>query len=85
MRNSTSMTDGIRHIPPELRILDALEVALRGLQANLQRAIPVIERLQRQHSELTATLFSRLEDCEPEEAIAAVLVLKAAIERGQQT
>ncbi|MDQ6900078.1 MAG: hypothetical protein M3072_11315 [Candidatus Dormibacteraeota bacterium] len=78
------MTDGTQHIPPELRILDGLEVALRGLQANLQRATPVIERLQQQHSELTAILFSQLEDCEPEEAIAAVLAFKAAIERGQQ-
>jgi hypothetical protein len=79
------MTDDTRHVPPELRTLDGLEVALRGLHANLQRAIPAIERMQRQHSELTATLFSRLEDCEPEEAIAAVLALKAALERSQQT
>jgi hypothetical protein len=79
------MPDDSRHISPELRILDGLEVALRGLQANLQRAIPVIERLQRQHSELTATLFSRLEECEPEEAITAVRALKAAIEAGQLT
>jgi hypothetical protein len=77
------MTDDSRHISPELRLLDGLEVALRGLQASLQRAIPVIERLQRQHSELTATVFSRLEGCEPEEAITAVLALKAAIETTQ--
>jgi hypothetical protein len=70
--------------PPELRVLDNLEVSLSGLAATLERATPVIEGLQRQHAELTATLFSRLEECEPEEAISAVRALKTAVERSRR-
>jgi hypothetical protein len=71
--------------PPELRALDNLEVSLGSLAASLERATPVIEGLQRQHAELTAIVFSRLEECEPEEAIAAVRALKTAVEGGRQT
>jgi hypothetical protein len=73
-----------RRIPEPVRVLDGLEVALRGLQANLRRATPVIDGLQRQHAEETATLFSHLGDCEPVQAIAAVQALKAAMERAAQ-
>jgi hypothetical protein len=71
--------------PPELRALDNLEVSLGSLAASLEHATPLIEGLQRQHAELTATVFSRLGECDPEEAISAVRALKGAVERNRQS
>ena len=77
--------DATRRIPEPLRMLDSLEVSFRSLQANIDRATPVIEGLQRQHAELTATLFSRLEECDTSAALAAVRALKTAVERAGRT
>ncbi|MBJ7598008.1 MAG: hypothetical protein DLM67_00805 [Candidatus Nephthysia bennettiae] len=70
--------------PPELRILDGLEVGLRGLAANLERARPVLDRLQRDHAEAIADLYSELESCNFEAATDALVTLKARLERGRQ-
>ena len=54
-----------------------------SLAASLEHATPFIEGLQRQYADVTATLFSRLEECDPVEAIGAVRAIKAAIERNR--
>lgn len=70
-------------IARETRILDGLEVSLRGFDANLQRAKPILERLQHDHAELTADLFGELESFDGQAAIKALVALKAAVERRQ--
>ncbi len=68
--------------PPELRSLDNLEVALRGLKASLDRARPVLDGLQRDHTEAVADLYGELESCDVDAAIKAMVTLKGRLERG---
>ena len=77
------MDDTTRRIPPELRVLDGLEVAMRGLAANLERARPVLDALQRDHAEAIADLYTELESCDFNAAVGAVVALKVTLERGQ--
>lgn len=73
-----------RRIPEPLRVLDGLEVALRGLNANLERARPVLDGLQRDHSETVAAVYGELESCDFEAALNALVRLKATIERARR-
>ena len=61
---------------------DNLEVALRGLKASLDRARPVLDGLQRDHTEAVADLYGELESCDVEAAIKAMVTLKGRLERG---
>ena len=75
------MDDTPQGIRPELRVLDGLEVSLRGLAANLERARPILDGLQRDHAEAVADLYTELESCDFESAINALVTLKARLER----
>ncbi len=72
-------------ISRDQRILDGLEVSLRGFNANLQRARPILERLQHDHSELVADLFGELEAFDAEAAVNALVALKTAVERKRRS